>query len=90
MATSAQQKQELFSDDEAAYAKDGIVREKGFFIMPSQLFCNPRNRAKNDPNLNVTLDNIFKAIEVSAIGTESEPDLNELKTMMYLKKHTHI
>ena len=67
-----------FSDEEAAGAKDDLVREKGFFILPSQLFCNIRKRAKNDPNLNVTLDNIFKAIEASAIGTESEPDLKGL------------
>lgn len=67
-----------FSDEEAAGAKDDLVREKGFFILPSQLFCNVRKRAKNDPNLNVTLDNTFKAIEASAIGTESEPDLKGL------------
>lgn len=67
-----------FSDEEAAAAKDDLVREKGFFILPSQLFCNVRRRAKNDPNLNVTLDNTFKAIEASAIGTESEPDLKGL------------
>lgn len=67
-----------FSDEEAAGAKDDLVHEKGFFILPSQLFCNVRTRAKNDPNLNVTLDNTFKAIEASAIGTESEPDLKDL------------
>lgn len=67
-----------FSDEEAAGAKDDLVREKGFFILPSQLFCNVRKRAKDDHNLNVTLDNIFKAIEASAIGTESEPDLKGL------------
>lgn len=67
-----------FSDEEAAAAKDDLVHEKGFFILPSQLFCNVRKRAKNDPNLNVTLDNTFKAIEASAIGTESEPDLKGL------------
>lgn len=67
-----------FSDENAASAKDDLVREKGFFILPSQLFCNVRRRAKNDPNLNVTLDGIFKAIEASAIGTDSEPDLKGL------------
>ena len=67
-----------FSDEEAIGAKDDLVRKKGFFILPSQLFCNVRKRAKNDLNLNVTLDNIFKAIEASAIGTESEPDLKGL------------
>lgn len=67
-----------FPDEEAVVAKDELVREKGFFILPSQLFCNVRRRAKNDPDLNVTLDNIFKAIEASAIGTESEDDLKGL------------
>lgn len=65
-------------DAEAAGAKGLLVQEKGFFILPSQLFCNVRKRAKNDPNLNVTLDNVFKAIEASAVGTESEQDLKGL------------
>lgn len=67
-----------FSDEDAESAREHLVKEKGFFILPSQLFCNVRKRAKNDPNLNVTLDNIFKSIEASAIGTESEPDLKGL------------
>ena len=67
-----------FSDEEAIGAKDDLVREKGFFILPSQLFCNVRKNAKNDPDLNVTLENIFKSIEASAIGTESEQDLKGL------------
>lgn len=29
-----------FSDEEAMQAKDDLVREKGFFILPSQLFRN--------------------------------------------------
>lgn len=67
-----------FSDEEALAAKDTLVREKGFFILPSQLFCNVRKNAKNDPNLNITLDSIFKEIEASAVGTESEDDLKGL------------
>lgn len=67
-----------FSDEEAIAAKEDLVREKGFFILPSQLFCNVRKQAKNDPNLNVTLSEIFKAIEASAVGTESEDDLKGL------------
>ena len=67
-----------FPDEEAIAAKDDLVREKGFFILPSQLFCNVKAKAKNDPNLNVTLENIFNAIESSAVGTESEPDLKGL------------
>ncbi len=67
-----------FDDVAAEEAREQLVREKGFFILPSQLFCNVRDRAKSDPNLNVTLDEIFKAIEASAIGTESEDDLKGL------------
>lgn len=67
-----------FEDAAAEEAREQLVREKGFFILPSQLFCNVRDRAKNDPNLNVTLSEIFKAIEASALGTESENDLKGL------------
>ena len=67
-----------FPDGEAESAREQLVREKGFFILPSQLFCNVRANAKNDPNLNVTLAEIFKSIEASAIGTDSEDDLKGL------------
>ena len=41
-----------FSDEEAEAARHQLVHEKGFFILPSQLFCNVRKNAKTDPNLN--------------------------------------
>ena len=63
------------SDDEAENARDGLVQERGFFILPSQLFCNVRAKAKNDENLNETLEKVFHSIENSAKGTESESDL---------------
>lgn len=44
-----------FSDGDAESAREMIVQEKGFFILPSELFCNVRSKAKNDPNLNETL-----------------------------------
>lgn len=62
-------------DEEAQTAKEGLVEEKGFFILPSELFQNVCKRAKNDKNLNETLENIFKHIESSAMGTGSEKDL---------------
>jgi len=37
-----------FSDAEAEAAREQMVLEKGFFILPSQLFCNVRKNAKND------------------------------------------
>lgn len=62
------------SDEEAEEAREDMVKTKGFFILPSQLFVNVRANAKNDENLNETLEKAFKAIESSAQGTESEDD----------------
>lgn len=66
------------SDTDAAPAKDQIVAEKGYFILPSQLFSNVCQRAKADDNLNETLSRVFNAIEASAIGTPSEADIRGL------------
>ena len=66
------------SDAEAEQARYGLVRTKGFFILPSQLFCNVRSKAKNNENLNETLEKTFYAIENSARGSESEDDLKGL------------
>lgn len=46
--------------------------------MPSELFSNVRARAKTDENLNETLEAVFKNIEGSAVGTDSEDDLKGL------------
>ena len=59
-------------DDEAEEARDGLVEEKGFFILPSELFCNVLKRAANDENLNETLESVFRHIEESAKGSTSE------------------
>lgn len=60
------------SDTEAEEARKGLVEEKGFFILPSELFCNVVERAPQDENLNETLESIFDHIENSAKGHESE------------------
>ena len=65
-------------DEEAVNGREQIVRDKGFFILPSQLFINVANRAKSDDNLNTTLRNNFLAIEQSATGTDSEADVRGL------------
>ena len=65
-------------DEDAEDAKDMMVAEKGFFILPSQLFCNVCKTCQNDENLNMTLSNIFNAIEASAVGTESEEKIKGL------------
>lgn len=68
----------MMSDEEAEFAREGIVEEKGFFIRPSELFANVRKRAAGDENLNETLESIFKDIEGSAQGTNSEEDVKGL------------
>ena len=60
--------------DDAEEAREGLVQEKGFFILPSELFCNVRSKAKDDENLNETLEKVFRHIEESAKGSESESD----------------
>ena len=60
------------SDEDAEQAREDLAKTKGFFILPSELFCNVKKRAKNDENLNMTLEAIFKHIEESAKGSESE------------------
>ena len=59
------------SDEEAEEAREGLVEEKGFFILPSELFCNVRSKAADDENLNETLEQVFRNIEESAKGSES-------------------
>ena len=60
------------SDAEAEEAREGLVEEKGFFILPSELFCNVRVKASSDENLNETLERVFRNIEESAKGSQSE------------------
>lgn len=81
------------SDSEAEYERDNLVKEKGFFILPSELFCNVIKSAKSDnatftdiegktksikDNLNEYLEMIFNNIENSAKGAESEDDFSGL------------
>lgn len=77
------------TDDDAEEARQGLVEEKGFFILPSELFCNVQNNCDNETvtfidregkeksikeNLNEFLEIIFDHIESSAKGSESESD----------------
>ena len=80
------------SDEDAAEAKDDLVREKGFFILPSQLFGNVQqlgHKKDNDKEqnadqeenicyLNEILENVFRNIENSALGSEAESDFKGL------------
>ena len=66
------------SDEQAAAGKNDAVQTKGFFMLPSQLFQNVVKNCDKDENLNEHLTAIFRAIEASAQGTESEDDLRGL------------
>lgn len=61
-------------DSEAEPERNNLVKEKGFFILPSELFSNVVKSARDDENLNETLEKIFNNIENSAKGAESEDD----------------
>jgi type I restriction enzyme M protein len=66
------------SDKDAEFGRKETVLEKGFFILPSELFLNVRAVAKNDPNLNETMSRVFRNIEGSAVGSPSELDIKGL------------
>lgn len=65
-------------DAAAEFGRRETVAEKGLYILPSELFANVRRRAAKDENLNETLAQVFKNIEASALGTDSEDDLKGL------------
>ena len=66
------------SDKQAKFGREETVKEKGFYIVPSHLFANVRKKARQDANLNETLSKVFKAIEASSIGADSEDDFKGL------------
>ncbi len=66
------------TDKESQKIKEDIIKSKGFFILPSELFENVFKKAEHDENLNTTLENIFKNIEASANGTKSDEDFRGL------------
>jgi type I restriction enzyme M protein len=65
-------------DADAEFGRVETVREKGFYILPSELFANVRGRARFDANLNETLARIFANIEGSASGADSEENFKGL------------
>ncbi len=69
---------ENLSDKEAEYGRVETIKEKGFYILPSELFANVLKNARQDKNLNETLAKVFFNIENSAKGFESEDDLKGL------------
>ena len=69
---------DVTDDDIDDNIRKQTIDEKGYFINPSELFQNVLTRAESDTNLNETLARIFKNIEGSAMGTESESDMKGL------------
>lgn len=68
--------EEIIKDNDI---KENIINQKGFFIMPSELFINVLQTHKSDTtNLNATLSNVFRNIESSSIDTKSENDFKGL------------
>lgn len=65
-------------DKTAEFGRKETVIEKGFYILPSELFVNVAKNANNDANLNETLSRVFSNIENSAKGSSSEDDLKGL------------
>ena len=65
-------------DADAEQGRAETVKEKGFYVLPSHLFANVRRQARGDANLNETLSRVFKDIEGSAIGADSEDDFKGL------------
>lgn len=68
----------ILPDSQADVGRAETVAEKGFYILPSELFQNVRKNASHDANLNETLARVFKNIEGSAVGAGSEDDLKGL------------
>ena len=66
------------SDEDAEEIRDDLVNSKGFFILPSELFCNVCKNCDNDENLNETLEKVFRNIENSAKGSQSEDNFSGL------------
>ena len=66
------------TDPNSEFGRAETVMEKGFYILPSELFVNVRTKARNDKNINETLSRVFRNIESSAKGSASEDDLKGL------------
>lgn len=68
----------FLSDKEAELGRADTVKEKGFYILPSELFTNVCKNARSNANLNELLSTVFRNIESSAKGANSEDDLKGL------------
>lgn len=60
------------SDSDAEFGRESTISDKGFFLLPSQLFSAVARRANDDDNLNETLSAVFAVISKTARGSRSE------------------
>ena len=63
---------------DAEFGREETIKEKGFYILPQDLFANVREKSRHDENLNETLSRVFMNIEGSAVGANSEEDIKGL------------
>ena len=66
------------ADEDAEAAREGIIEEKGYFMLPSELFENVAARCDKDLDLNETVKAVFDHIEGSSVGTASEKSFRGL------------
>lgn len=78
-------------DESPENNRKAIIKEKGFFIYPSQLFCNVlKSHAHDTTNLNQTLSNAFAKIEESTRGTQSEAKFKGLFSDIDVNSSTNL
>ena len=65
-------------DEKADRARKTITDMLGYYIPPSRLFRNVREKERDNPDLNIFLGDALTAIEESAKGTDTERDFKGL------------
>lgn len=65
-------------DEEVEQAREDLIQSKGYFILPSELFCNIHKKAPENENLNETLELVFHNIEASTQKRDSEKNFKGL------------
>lgn len=69
------------ADEEAEVIRADMVNERGFFILPSELFinvCTKAEKSAEENTLNEIIEAVFRHIEQSAQGTISEAEFSGL------------
>lgn len=59
-------------DSDAEQTREALLKSKGFFVLPSQLFKNICKKETGDKNLNKAMEKAFKSIEDLANDSEKE------------------